>query len=80
MKCVLRRISVHLLTCASAMLLAVSPAWAGSTLNVYGSGGPAPAMKEAAKTFGALQDVEVNVTAAPTPQWADKAKQDADVI
>lgn len=80
MKWVSRRIAVHLLACASAMLLAVGPAWAGSTLKVYGPGGPAPAMKEAAKTFGALQNVEVNVTAGPTPQWVEKAKQDADVI
>lgn len=80
MKKVMRRISGHLLACVSAMLWAVSPAWAGPALNVYGPGGPAPAMKEAAKAFGALHNVEVNVTAGPTSQWADKAKQDADVI
>ncbi len=56
------------------------PAHGQTTLNVYGPGGPAPAMKEAAKAFGATHDVTVNVTAGPTPQWIDKAKQDADVI
>ena len=60
--------------------MAANPAWAAQTLNVYGPGGPAPAMKEAAKSFGAMHKVEVNVTAGPTPQWADKAKQDADVV
>ena len=51
-----------------------------ATLNVYGPGGPAPAMKEAAQAFGAAHNVTVQVTAGPTPQWAGKAKQDADVI
>ena len=60
--------------------MAANPAWAAQTLNVYGPGGPAPAMKEAAKSFGAMHKVQVNVTAGPTPQWADKAKQDADVV
>jgi accessory colonization factor AcfC len=37
-------------------------------------------MKEAAKRFGALHNIEVNVTAGPTGQWVMQAKQDADVI
>lgn len=57
-----------------------SAAGAGEQLNVYGPGGPAPAMNEAAKAFGATHQVTVNVTAGPTPQWADKAKGDADII
>ena len=61
--------------------LAAIPAWAQETINVYGPGGPAPAMQEAAKTFAAANNrVTVNVVAGPTPQWLDKAKQDADVI
>lgn len=51
-----------------------------TTLQVYGPGGPAPAMQEAAKSFESLKGVKVVVTAGPTPQWVDKAKQDADVI
>ena len=51
-----------------------------ATLNVYGPGGPAPAMKEAAQAFGAAHDITVNVTAGPTPQWVDKARMDADVV
>lgn len=49
-------------------------------LRVYGPGGPAPAMKEAATAFGAQEGVEVQVTAGPTPQWKEDAAADADLI
>ena len=66
------------------LALAVSgiagPVHAQTALNVYGPGGPGPAMQEAAKAFGATNKVSVNVAAGPTPQWVEKAKQDADVI
>ena len=65
---------------ACALWLAAAPARAQGVINVYGPGGPAPAMQEAAKAFGAMNKVTVNVAAGPTPQWLDKAKQDADVI
>lgn len=60
--------------------LAASPAGAAQDLNVYGPGGPAPAMKEAAEAFSRSHHIKVNVTAGPTPAWADKARQDADVL
>jgi len=53
---------------------------ADDAINVYGPGGPAPAMKEAAQAFGAANKVTVNVVAGPTPQWVEKAKADADVV
>lgn len=53
---------------------------AQTAINVYGPGGPAPAMKEAAGSFSARHKIAVNVAAGPTPEWAEKAKQDADVI
>ncbi len=65
---------------ACALWLAAAPVRAQGVINVYGPGGPAPAMQEAAKAFGAMNKVTVNVAAGPTPQWLDKAKQDADVI
>ena len=68
---------------ASVLAFSVSAAssgWAKDAINVYGPGGPAPAMQEAARAFGATNDVTVNVTAGPTTQWLDKAKQDADVV
>lgn len=51
-----------------------------AAINVYGPGGPAPAMNEAAKQFKAKTGIEVNVIAGPTPQWAEKAKVDADLF
>lgn len=55
-------------------------ALAQETLFVYGPGGPAPAMKEAAAAFEKASGNKVQITAGPTPQWLDKAKSDADVI
>ena len=61
-------------------LLSASTALGQNVLHVYGPGGPAPAMKEAAAAFGKKAGVSVEVTAGPTPAWIDKAKQNADVI
>lgn len=49
-------------------------------INVYGPGGPAPAMKEAAQAYSAANHVTVNVVAGPTPQWVEKARKDADIV
>ena len=68
---------------ATALVLAstlLAPLWAKDVINVYGPGGPAPAMQEAAKAFGATHQITVNVVAGPTSQWLEKAKLDADVI
>lgn len=51
-----------------------------ATLKVYGPGGPAPAMKEAAKIFGEKKKVNVIVEAGPTAKWKEQALSDADVI
>lgn len=55
-------------------------AQAQTALHVYGPGGPAPAMKEAAAAFEKTTGIKVEVIAGPTPQWLDKAKNDADLI
>ncbi|MFC5505687.1 substrate-binding domain-containing protein [Bosea massiliensis] len=57
-----------------------TPASAAEPLRVYGPGGPMPAMKEAAATFGKAQGIEVQVEAGPLPAWKDKATKDADMI
>ena len=57
-----------------------SIATAQDMLHVYGPGGPAPAMKEAAALFEKQSGIKVLVTAGPTPQWIDQAKSDADII
>lgn len=49
-------------------------------LRVYGPGGPAPAMKEAARAFEKKTGTPVRVTAGPTPEWIASAKADADII
>jgi accessory colonization factor AcfC len=49
-------------------------------LNVYGPGGPLPAMKDAAATFAREHRVRVNVVGGQPPTWLPKAKEDADVI
>jgi accessory colonization factor AcfC len=51
-----------------------------AAINVYGPGGPAPAMHEAAKQFKNKTGIEVNITAGPAPQWTEKAKLDADIF
>ncbi len=77
MKRLIPALRVLLLTVlASTAISAV----AQTTLRVYGPGGPAPAMKEAAVAFEKKTGIKVEVTAGPTPQWLDKAKGDADVI
>ncbi|MHC1728677.1 MAG: substrate-binding domain-containing protein [Syntrophobacteraceae bacterium] len=52
----------------------------GLILKVYGPGGPAPAMKEAAAIFGKKMGISVEVKAGPTPQWKEQAMKDADLI
>lgn len=71
------------LTLLLAMAAAVSVcngAVRAETLNVYGPGGPLPALKEAAERFGKARGIDVVVTGGPTSQWIDKAKTDADVV
>jgi accessory colonization factor AcfC len=52
----------------------------GVILLAYGPGGPAPAMREAAKVFGDKKGIRVEINAGPTPAWKDKALKDADLI
>lgn len=77
--------SHHYLTAARcslvvAVALTAGIACAHQPLLVYGPGGPAPAMKEAAAAFEHANGIKVTVTAGPTPSWIDHAKQDADII
>lgn len=67
-----------ILTALAAMTI-VAPAYAGP-VHVFGPGGPAPAMKEAAATFSKLRGVKVEVVAGPTSDWIDAAKQSGDII
>ena len=53
---------------------------AEDVLYLYGPGGPAPAMKEAAEIFGKANNARLEVTAGPSGQWLAKAKADADLV
>ncbi len=50
------------------------------TTSMYGPGGLAPAMKEAAAAFWREGGAWVEAVAGPTPQWLPQAKPDADLI
>ena len=72
-----------LLALIPAAMVAQAPAAVSTpaaTLHVYGPGGPAPAMREAAARFGTSRGITVVVSAGPTPAWKDQAKKDADLI
>jgi len=49
-------------------------------LRIYGPGGPEPAIREAARQFGAAHGIKVDVTAGPTGRWLEAAKADADLV
>lgn len=63
-----------------ALALALSAPASAEVLHVYGPGGPAPAMMEAAKVYRAQTGTEVRVVAGPTKKWIGQARTDADVI
>jgi accessory colonization factor AcfC len=67
---------------AAAILGSVMTAGAAQseTVQVYGPGGPAPAMQEAAATFQSEHGVAVKVVSGPTPSWLSSARNDADMI
>lgn len=77
-------ITLLILAILSAMLsvyvLPTATAQEGPALRAYGPGGPAPAMREAAKVFGDKKGVKVEINAGPTPKWKDQAMKDADII
>jgi accessory colonization factor AcfC len=69
----------HLLA-FTLLSLAAGLARGQERLLVYGPGGPAPAVKEAAEVFSRARGARVEVTAGPTDAWIATARQDADVI
>lgn len=67
-------------TLLCAVALALSAPAGAEVLHVYGPGGPAPAMMEAAKVYRAHTGTEVRVVAGPTKEWIGKAKDHADLV
>lgn len=80
MKSYLCHNTVRRLAAGAMFALMTGIACAAQPVLVYGPGGPAPAMKEAAAAFEQEHGIKVTVTAGPTPGWIERAKQDADVI
>jgi accessory colonization factor AcfC len=72
--------TTYIATALFATVTLSQPLVAQETLFVYGPGGPAPAMKEAAIAFEKTTGVKVEVTAGPTATWLDQAKANADMI
>lgn len=69
---------VVLLWAVSSLSFAQAPA---TTLQVYGPGGPAPAMREAAAAFMAAHpDVRIELHAGPSAEWLPQAHKDADLV
>lgn len=64
----------------SVLIGLVSLSVQAQDVRVYGPGGPAPAMKEAAALFERKHNVAVEVTAGPTAGWKEKATSDADIV
>lgn len=65
---------------AAAIVSALIAAPATAQVKVYGPGGPAPAMREAAVQFEKDTGIDIEVVTGPTPQWIESARKDADVI
>jgi accessory colonization factor AcfC len=73
----MNRLNINRVCAALGLVGAVVSAGthAQTTLNVYGVGGPAPVMKEAATAFQKKTGIAVSVTAGPTPAWIEKPKR-----
>ena len=71
---------VKSLALAAATALAASSLATAAEIDVYGPGGPLPAMTEAAKVFGEETGTNVAVKAGPPAAWMEDAKRDADLI
>lgn len=68
-------------TCLSlAIVASLTAVSANADIAVFGPGGPAAPMREAAQAFEAETGIVVTVTAGPTSQWIDAARTDADAI
>jgi len=53
---------------------------AAAQVNVFGPGGPAPAMTEVAKLYTEKTGIIVNIVAGPTGKWTNDAKSKGDLV
>jgi accessory colonization factor AcfC len=75
----MRRIALLRLLAVAALVMPVGTG-AAQDLRIYGPGGPEPAIREAARQFGAAHSIAIAVTAGPTSKWIAAARTDADLI
>ncbi len=75
--CVRLRFLIVALAAAASRATSVS---AQDVLQVYGSEGPFPAMREAATVFSNRNNVDVQVVGKPVEKWLDEAKTEADLV
>lgn len=73
---------VALLAAIVCFLAAAGPSAGAATeiVRIYGPGGPAPAIREAAAEFSKRQGVEIQVQTGPISEWVTQAKEDADLV
>lgn len=57
-----------------------TPTSPGITLRVYGAGGPKAPMEEALALFARRKGIAYQLTAGPTSNWLEQAKQDGDLV
>ncbi len=72
--------SCVILTVLGSGLMAATRATAQEVLRVYGSEGPAPAIQQAAGTFGDRNNVKIDLITGPPDKWLDEAASRADVV
>ena len=56
---------------ATAVVAALIATPAAAQVKVYGPGGPAPAVREAAAQFEKDTGIDIEVVSGPTPQWIE---------
>jgi accessory colonization factor AcfC len=60
--------------------IGVTSVSAQEVLQIYGSEGPYPAMREAATVFSNRNNVDVRIVGKPVEKWAAEAKTNADLV
>lgn len=65
---------------ASAVAGMFSAQIAAADISLFGPGGPAPAMKDAAAAFEKETGIAVKITAGPSSKWMEDAKTNADAL
>ncbi len=69
---------IRLLLLASASLVAAHPG--SAQVQVFGPGGPAPALREAAERFKQRSGTDIEIVSGPTGQWIERARSEGDLI